>query len=262
MIVMRAPILAAALAAGMLGFAVQALAEAPVQLKPSPEIAPKIAAFPRLVAAPDDKASQRINQALDKRDASARQMRKDCLANVDKPSDADYERVIWVTMRGPRYLGFLASDNADCGGAYPSTSQMALVYDLASGAPVNWQRLLPKAMVQGTSTDTVVDGTVVGFVTSKTLQNLWLKAEAAAANPIDPDCKDAVSDPKLMLSLYPDAKAGGLAVQPGDFAHVIAACADTIVIPTATLRPLGVDTALLDAIDAAHTGGFFDKDLP
>jgi hypothetical protein len=257
----RAPLVAAALLAGMLGFAARVSAEAPVQLKPSPDIAAKIAAFPRLVAAADDKASQRINQALDKRDASARQMQKDCLANVDKPSDADYERSIWVTMRGPRYLGFLAADNADCGGAHPSTSQMALVYDLASGAPVNWQKLLPKAMVQGTSTDTVVDGTRVGFVTSKTLQSLWLKAETAA-NPIDPDCDEAVRDPKLMLTLYPDAKAGGLAVQPGDFAHVIAACADTIVIPTATLRPLGVDAALLDAIDAAHAGGLFDKDLP
>lgn len=236
-------------------------AEAPVPLKASPAIAKNIAAFPRLVATLDDKAALRINQALDKRDASARQMQKDCRANVDKRSDADYQRSIWVTMQGPRYLGFLVSDNADCGGAHPSTSQMALVYDLVRGAPLNWQRLLPKAMVQGTSTDTVVDGTVVGFVTSKTLQSLWLKAEAAAS-PIDPDCKDAVNDPKLQLSLYPDAKAGGLAVQPGNFAHVIAACADANVIPTASLRPLGVDAGLLDAIDAAHAGGFFDKDLP
>jgi hypothetical protein len=164
-------------------------------------------------------------------------------------------------MRGPRYLSFLVNDSADCGGAHPSVSLTALVYDLASGAPVNWQRLLPKAMVQGTSTDSAVDGTVVGFVTSKTLQSLWLKAEATA-NPIDSDCKDAVTDPKLQLSLYPDAKAGGLAVQPGDFPHVIQACADANVIPTATLRPLGVDAGLLDAIDAAHAGGFFDKDLP
>ena len=126
MIAARA-VVVTALIVGILGFISQApAADAPVQLKPSPDIAPKIDAFPRLVAAPDNKASQRINQALDKRDASARQMQKDCLANVDKPSDADYERTIWVTMRGPRYLGFLASDNADCGGAHPDTSQMAL----------------------------------------------------------------------------------------------------------------------------------------
>ena len=262
MIAMRAPVAAAALVAGILGFAGPApAADAPVQLEPSPDIAKDLAAFPRLVAAADDKAARRINQALDKRDASARQMLKDCRANVSDPKDADYERHIWVTMQGPRYLSFRASDSEDCGGAHPDTSQMALVYDLASGAPVNWQRLLPKSMVQSTSTDTVVDGTVVGFITSKTLQSLWLKAENATS-PIDPECKDAVTDPKLQLGLYPDAKAGGLAVQPGNFAHVIAACADTIVIPTATLRPLGVDAGLLDAIDAAHAGGFFDKDEP
>lgn len=248
--------------AGLIVFAAQArAADAPVQLKPSPDIAQGIVAFPRLVAAADDKAAQRINHAFDKLDESARQEQKDCLANVDKPSDADYERTIWVTMQGPRYLGFLVNNSADCGGAHPSVSLTALVYDLASGAPVNWQRLLPKAMVQGTSTDTDVAGTTVGFVTSKKLQSLWLEAEATA-NPIDSDCQDADNDPKLALSLYPDAKAGGLAVQPGDFPHVIQACADANVIPTATLRPLGVDAGLLDAIDAAHAGGFFDKDLP
>ena len=235
-------------------------ADAPVELKAMTDIAGKIAAFPRLVVANNDKAVQRINRALDKRDAAARQMQMDCRSNVDKPSDADYERRIWVTMRGPRYLSFLAADYADCGGAHPNAGQMALVYDLVTGAPVNWQRLLPRAMVQGTSTDNVVDGTLVGFVTSKTLQDLWLKAEAT--NNPDPDCKDIVTDPTLRLTLYPDAKAGGLAVQPGDLPHVVQACADVNVIPTATLRPLGVDAGLLDAIDAAHAGGFFDKDLP
>jgi hypothetical protein len=159
-------------------------------------------------------------------------------------------------MRGPRYLSFSVGGSQDCGGAHPDSGSAAFIYDLTTGSPVNWQRLLPKSMVQGTSRDTDINGATIAFVTSKPLQEL--KAEAAA-NSIDPDCKDAVTDPKLQLSLYPDAKAGGLAVQPGDFPHVIVACADTIVIPTATLRPLGVDAGLLDAIDAAHAGGFFDK---
>ena len=62
-------------------------ADAPLQLKPSPAIAKNIAAFPRLVAAPDDKAAPRINTALDKRDASARQMQKECRDNVQSPAD-------------------------------------------------------------------------------------------------------------------------------------------------------------------------------
>lgn len=200
-------ILAMAACLGCTAFGSVALAaDAPVELKAMTDIAGKIAAFPRLVVANNDKAAQRINRALDKRDAAARQMRMDCRSNVDKPSDADYERQIWVTMRGPRYLSFLAADYAGCGGAHPDPGQMALVYDLVTGASVNWQRLLPKAMVQGTSTDNVVDGTLVGFVTSKTLQDLWLKAEAT--NNPDPDCKDMVTDPTLRLTSIRMRKRG------------------------------------------------------
>jgi hypothetical protein len=35
-----------------------------------------------------------------------------------------------------------------------------------------------------------------------------------------------------------------------------------VVVPTVTLRTLGVNTAFLDAIDTAQAGGFFDKDEP
>jgi hypothetical protein len=234
-------------------------ADTPVDLKPMPAIAKGVAAFPRLTAT--DASAQKINRALDKLDKTVQTALKDCRANVDKPSDADFSRDIRVTMRGPAYLGFQITDNADCGGAHPNAGDMVMVYDLGTGAPVNWQRLLPKTMVQGTSTDTAIDGTTIAFVISKTLQSLFLKAEAASG-PIDPECKDVLTDPKLALNLWPEAKAGGIAIEPGDLIHAIQACADTIVIPTATLRPLGINAGLLDAIDAAHAGGFFDKDAP
>ena len=248
--------------AALVVFAGQArAADASVQLKAMPPITKDVPAFPRIVAAANDQAAQRINKALDKLDALARQAMKECRDNVQSPADFDFERSIVVTMRGPRYLSFSVGGSQDCGGAHPDAGSSYFVYDLTTGSPVNWQRLLPKSMVQGTSLDTDINGATIAFVTSKALQSLWLKAETAT-DPIDPDCKDAVSDPTLKLALYPDAKAGGLAVEPGDFPHVIVACADTNVVPTATLRPLGVDAGLLDAIDAAHAGGFFDKDLP
>jgi hypothetical protein len=248
--------------AGLLAIAAPAIAaDAPVQLKPSPPIADGVPAFPRVVAAPDDKAAARINNALAKLDALTRQAMKECRDNVQSPTDFDFERTVTVTMRGPHYLSFYVGGSQDCGGAHPDTGTSAFVYDLTTGSPVNWQRLLPKSMVQGTSLDTDINGATIAFVTSKTLQSLWLKAESAT-DPIDPDCQDSDNDPKLTLALYPDAKAGGLAAEPGDFPHVIQACADTNVIPTATLRPLGVDAGLLDAIDAAHAGGYFDKDAP
>jgi len=256
---MRAAAAVAGLIGGVLGMTGAAAAQAPADLKPMPAIAKDIAAFPRLTAT--DAAAQRINRALDKLDSRARSTLKDCRADADKPSDAEFSRSIWVTMRGPAFLGFLVGDNLDCGGAHPNAGDMVLVYDLANGAPVNWRRLLPKEMVQSTSTDTAIDGTAVAFVTSTTLQSLYLKA-AAATNPIDPDCRDVLNDPALKLNLWPDPKGGGLAIEPGDLVHAVQACADSVVIRTAILRTLGVNTGLLDAIDAAHAGGFFDKDEP
>lgn len=69
---------------------------------------------------------------------------------------------------------------------------------------------------------------------------------------MDPDCKDVLSDPGLKLSLWPDAKGGGIAVAPEGLPHVVAACAEPVTIPTATLRKLGVKALILDAIDAAR----------
>ena len=48
-----------------------------------------------------------------------------------------------------------------------------------------------------------------------------------------------------------DARAGGLAVQ-FDLAHVVQACADPVVIPTATLRREGAQPILIKALEAAH----------
>ncbi len=245
------------------GFGAVHAADAPVQLKPSTAIAPDIEAFPRLVAAPGDNAAVRINQALDRRDAVVKKAAKDCRKQSDRPAEADWSRSITVTMRGPAYISFTANDSWFCGGAHPDSSAMALVYDLQTGAPVNWARLLPAALVKGTSLDNAGDGTSIGLVSSPVLQDLMVKAEMAdAANPLDPDCKDVVSDPEVKLSLWPDAKAGGLAVQPASLIHAVAACGDSVVIPTATLRKLGVSAALLDAIDVAHTAGFYDRDQP
>lgn len=225
-----------------------ASADRKVQLKPSASLGKDLAAFPRLIASPDDKAAIRINQALDRRDQQLRSAVKDCRANVEAPAKADYTRTISVTMQGPRYLSFVASDSSDCGGAHPNSDSLVLVYDLQTGSPVNWAALLPASLVQGTSLDTAADGTQIGVLSSRELQKLYLQARKP-----DPDCKEVLSDPDLKLSLWPDAKAGGLMVAPAGLPHVVAACGDPAAIPTATLRKLGVKPVLLDAIDTSHS---------
>jgi hypothetical protein len=252
-------ILAAVLVISVAAGAEAAAAEALAQLKAIAPLAADLAAFPRLVAAPDDKGAERINQALDRRDRQLQSAVKDCRSNSDRPADATWSRVISVAMRGPRYLSLVANDSWDCGGAHPDFSLLVLVYDLNSGSPVNWTRLLPVSLIQGTSLDSAGDGTQIGVVSSRALQALYLKAQSSdPKEPLDPECRDVLSDPGLKFNIWPDGKGDGLALQTQGLPHVVAACgSDSVIVATSTLRKLGVQPALLAAIDAAHARGWY-----
>jgi hypothetical protein len=252
-------ILAAVLAIGVAAGAEAATAQAPVQLKAIDPLSADLAAFPRLLAAPGDRAAERINQALERRDRQLQSAVKDCRSNSDRPAEAMWSRVISVAMRGPRYLSLVADDSWDCGGAHGDFSLLVLVYDLNTGSPVNWARLLPASPIQGTSLDSAGDGTQVGVVSSRALLDLYLKARSSdPKDPLDPECRDVLSDSGLKFNIWPDAKGDGLALETEGLPHAVAACgADSVTVATSTLRKVGVQPALLDAIDTAHARGWY-----
>jgi hypothetical protein len=241
-----------ALGASMMAVNQAAATDLPVALKKSPPIAKHVDAFPR-IAAPTDQAAQRINQALDRRDAQVKTAAKEC-------TTGDWERTVSVPMRGPRYLAFVAQDSWDCGGPHPDDSLLVLVYDLSTGSPVNWTRLLPASMVQTSTLDTAGDGTKIGVIGSRVLQDFYVKALSSdPKNPLDADCHDVLKDPDLKFNLWPDAKAGGIAVEPEGLPHVLAPCTNSVVVPVSDLRKMGVQPALLDAIETAHSHGWYDS---
>jgi hypothetical protein len=222
----------------------------PVTLKPSPSIRPGVAAYPRLVAGPGDAAATRINAALGKADASA-------VAGMCK----DYRRQVGVTMRGPRYLGLFATDDWFCGGAYPDNSARGLVYDLATGAPVDWKAILGGMPIEQATPASDGGDEAPVVVTSAALWALYAKR---AAQPGDNDCAEVLAGPdapgKALLA-WPDAKADGLGLQAWDWPHVVKACAAAVTIPVPELRGLGVQPGFLDAIDEAHRRGWYDRSL-
>lgn len=215
--------------------------DSPVGLTAPAALAKDIAAFPKLVA--HDAIADKINAALVRLDQRVRKARSDCM----KSKDADWARSIEVTMRGPRYLSYLVSDSLSCGGAHPDASTFALVYDLATGAPVDWARLLPKPIVETTSLDTAADGASIGVVASKTLTALYV---AGLGKDVDPSCKDALSETDLTFVLWLDREAKALAMQTVSLPHVVQACADTVTIGAAKLRELGAAPTLIEALDA------------
>ena len=247
-----------ALCAWML-VAAGASAQTLVQLVPQPGIAPGVIAFPRL--APSGPASAVINGALSVADARVRAAAADCTVGL-AGSNAGPDRHAWtrrvtVAMRGPRYLALIAADEADCGGVYPNADRFALVYDLRTGHPPDWSRLLPKALAQRVSVETGMDETPIGMVDGPTLKSLYLASALEAAAKVDARCMESLQQMAGPFALWPDARQGGLVAQPSRLPHAMAACGVPALLNVAVLRRLGVQPALLDAIGMAHRAGLY-----
>jgi hypothetical protein len=222
-------------------------------ITPSP-VAKGVAAMPR-IAGPVDAAERRINVAVRQLDGSVAKAAAECRRDAEGPAapDADWSRQVEVTMAGPRYLSYVITDDAFCGGAHPATGTMSIVYDLGTGRPVDWATLLPPALVGKLTLQAGMDGTRTVALTSPGLHALYLKGYGATAMGHDADCRDAVAagSESPPLSVWLDARAGGLAVQ-FDLAHVVQACALAVVIPAAALAAAGANPELVRAIAAAH----------
>ena len=212
--------------------------------------------FPR-IAAPADDAQRRIDRALDRLDAKVRVAARDCLAGGGT-HPGDWSRQVDVPMRGPEFVSYVVTDEIDCGGAHPNEGHSAIVYDLRSGAPVDWTALLPAKLTGKLALAEGEDGVKVVTLASPRLFALYRAGydEGPAANEDERDCRAVVKEqgdggPVPMLA-WLDAKAGGLALQ-FDFAHVQQNCSEPIVIPAETLRREGASPRLLAALAAAHT---------
>jgi hypothetical protein len=233
-------------------------ADRPIQLQTPPPVAKEAAAMP-LIANPSDDAERRINAALKRLDANLSKAIRDCKGQDGRPGG--WVRSVEATMRGPSYLSYVIRDTSFCGGAYPSIGTMAIVYDMRTGAPVDWTRLLPPSLTGQVALAEGRDETKVVTLASPRLYSLYFAGYDRASRmpgsdlPAEnlADCKEAVqqtADPPAMM-VWLDAKAGGLAVQ-FDLPHVVQACAVPVVIPVAALRADGAKDSLINAIAAAH----------
>lgn len=206
------------------------------------------------ITSPRTAATDRINAAMKRIDADGVKTMAECRQSSRTSPSAvppDYERHTEVTMRGPDFFSLVVTDSYMCGGAHPDDSSLALVYDLDTGRPLNWLSYLPASMKAEASLEGE-GASRVGVVTSPVLHDLYVTALRASPDaPEWSECGDALEDAHTLL-VWPDAESDGLMVQPSDMPHVVAACAAAASIPTATLRKLGVNARLLDAVDAAH----------
>lgn len=227
------------------------------QLEPVKQLRKDVDLWP-LIVQPRNPAGQRVNATLTQLNRRLTQAVKQCDADAlawskqmgdtakdNETTSSDWSRKVQVTMAGPHFLSLVASDDAFCGGAHPNSDQMALVFDMTTGAPVNWTALVAKSTGASSYTDTIMDGSTVGALILPALQ----KMNIAAA---DADCKDAFGDPQSFL-LWPDAKSDTLVAQPFDLPYAAQACAQEIQLTIEQARNLGFSESLLSAIEQAHS---------
>jgi len=219
-----------------------------VHLVVPPPVHKDIATMPQ-IADPADDAERRINAALKRLDVSVLRAARDC-------KGGGWQRSVDVPMRGPGFLSLTITDTMFCdGSAHPDSGTFAIVYDLATGKPVDWTHLLPASPTGTVALQEQADGTKVVTLASRRLFELYMAGYGASEAPRNnlAECKqphtDEATDGPPAMMVWLDAKRGGLAVQVG-LPHVEQACEAPVVIPASMLRAEGVQPALLKAFDS------------
>jgi hypothetical protein len=237
------PLTAASLFALALA-AAPAAAGAPVRLRHPPDLAEDVAAYPRLVGG--SAAVAKINRALDAADATTRRGARQCLR--DAP-DGEWLQGVDTPLLGAHFVAFMAHGSFSCGGAHPDFIAAAMVFDLATGARVDWNALLPARLRAAPGPGAATLGR--DRIASPGLTALF--RDQAASDIADADCQEAFAHEPLTFLAWPDSKARGLALAAANLPHAVAGvCGEAVIVPVAALKRLGFDAALVRDIE---TGG-------
>jgi hypothetical protein len=219
-----------------------------IALAERPQLAAGLAAFPRITA-PLTPATIKVNAALARADRRALAAAKACTATAGQ-QPAMWSRTVFVTMRTGRFIAFVASDDADCGGAHPDSGMLALVYDAITGAPMNWLPLFPNALAVTAADDSGIDGTPLGLIRSPKLLGWFARSLTADGAG---DCR-GLGDETSGFAVWPDPEAGGLSLFAEGVSFADAPCAGPVTMSYATLTTFGFPAALIATIKSAEVG--------
>lgn len=229
----------------------------PVTMTRPRDVRPAIAAYPR-IARPATTAARRISLAVARLDARVARAAAACRSDAG-PGRSSWERTVAVTMREPAFVSYRVTDDVYCGGAYPNNSHAAIVYDLATGAPVDWTALLRPRLAGTLGLETGADGVQMVTLASPRLFALYVAGyEAALGAAGAPDeCRGAVGEGDMeaqALQAWLDGPRGALMLQ-FDFNHAMQACSTPVPIAAEVLRREGASPRLVNALRAARRTG-------
>ena len=177
---------------------------------------------------------------------AAQECIKPASENGDEPThDLWWKRAVRVTIRGPRYLSFIASDDYDCGGVHPANGTLTLTYDLSDGQAVNWGRVLPSgARWIHTRDDGGMEVEVVH----------WPALKSIMLRKADANCRTVLQDYHLSFFLWLDGQTKQLMASAFGLPQVAIVCSGPFGLSIHELRSLHVSPKLIDGLAAAPIG--------
>ena len=215
-----------------------------VQMTSPAPLRPDFAAIPK-ISGPVDAAEQRINAALHRLDKAG--LKGVC-------TGGEWQRQATITMHGPGFLSVEVSDNFYCGGAHPDDATYEVVYDLRTGYPVDWTKLLPASLTGDVTLQQGAEGTRTVYLASAELtREFWqgqVRPDPAHAGAARCDGLRPFGDPPPMR-VWLAAAAGALEAMP-DIPHGTDDCFEPLVLYPADLRRLGAAPPLIAALEKAH----------
>ena len=230
-----------------------------VTLTEKPKLSEDVEALPRLAG--EGPATAAINADLDRRDAAALGNAEGCVADAGDGPGGGWSRTITRPMTGPGYLTLRQHLEIYCGGAYPSTDQTAVTYDLATGAKVDWSALLPGLRLVQDQPEEGLPADHAYSIRSPQLEALYERKMIAEAEDADwrDQCRDVWKpQPDAELGqgfrLWADAEHGGVAIA-ADYVHAVQACGGAVYLTGEEMRAAGAPAALIEALAAAKAAG-------
>jgi hypothetical protein len=148
------------------------------------------------IAHPKNDAKQRVNATLTRLNNEFVKSLRDCDAGVlefekeaGEPENTkdDLTCSREITMRGPRFLSMVATDEVFCGGGHPDDDLTVLVFDKETGAEVDWSSLVSKSAGASSRKDILGDASGTRPLMLPQLQAMYMASEDA-----DADCKGSL----------------------------------------------------------------------
>ncbi len=210
-------------------------------------------AWPRIIA-PRSPAVDRANAIISAMNQSAAEALRNCddsyRQNFGLPDSArvqaDWDRRITVTMRGPRFIAMTATETSFCDRSYPLNDHAAVVFDMTTGELLNWEKFLAAVDNASATSWKSIDGATSPEIVMPSLAELTVER----ANP---KCKKVLEESgELVFQIWPDARRGQLMIKATGQPHVTQACEETIGLPVSEARKLGFSREVLEAIEQAH----------